>query len=169
MSLLSMLMFYTPNTNVSFSPHTLQNRRDRLAAAWVSPQGRAQPWPQAPVAFGGESWQPRSPFPQVPALTGFLCVHILIEVMGIIPPCWQTLGPMLTSSLLSTCGESVQSQGIHGEVAWHISSVSRVHVAVGSLQPVILLNSLLRPQEHPRGDAGEEEGGSTLSLRLAKG
>lgn len=133
------------------------------------PTGESTALASGSCGFWGESWQPRSPFPQVPALTGFLCVHILIEVMGIIPPCWQTLGPMLTSSLLSTCGESVQSQGIHVEVAWRISSVSRVHVAVGSLQPVIPLNSLLRPLEHPRGDAGEEEGGSTLSLRLAKG
>jgi len=29
-----------------------------------------------------------SPCPQVPALVGFWSVHILIEVMGMIPVCW---------------------------------------------------------------------------------
>lgn len=94
-------------------------------------------------------------------------VHILIEVMDIIPFHWQTLGELLTIGLLFFCSELGQSYGMLAEVVWCISSMSRVHVVVVGLKPVILLDPFQQLLYQPRTDT-EEEGGRTLPLRYAK-
>lgn len=107
-----------PNADVSPPHHVPPYVMDRPAAIQLPHRGEHLPWPSTSCDCWAQSWQTRCPCPQLSELTWLVHVHILTEVMNIIPFHWQMLGELLTISLLLFCGELGQSHGMLAEVVY---------------------------------------------------
>lgn len=117
-SLLSTLVSYGPMQ--MFPPLIMSHRLSWIDQLQYSCPHRGEhlPWPSTSCDCWAQSWQTRCPSPQLSELTWLVPVHILTEVMNIIPLHWQMLGELLTISLLLFCGKLRQSHGMLAEVVY---------------------------------------------------
>lgn len=86
----------------------------------------------------------------------------LVCLLGTVLATKKSLSP-------SACNGWVPERPYSDRVDGHDSSMSKVHIALDSMQPEILLDSSLQPLEHPRADTGKEDWEDGYSPRQAKG